>query len=209
MSDGVITTDMYTTVERSIQQTLKAAITAAGKAYLVFNNMIDKKKIADCHAAVAIMRISDTPNFSNGGGTKAVLDVPNVVGGHIVSFNRQPWPDSYDLLYQIESNADNLDDLRVLEIILRSALPPRQPLYLWDSTSGAFTTEWIEVRYAGYINRDVPQDNIYNRIQNVRFEAKNFRGTTTVVPAITNIQVSVPVPDGNTTQTGIDLQLGT
>lgn len=202
------TTDMYTTVERSIYQKLKATIAAASLTYSVFNNMVDKKKFPDLHASISVMKVSDVFTAENGGGARAFLDTPiKDGGGNITGYNREIWPDSYDLLYQIESSADNLDDLRKLETIIRVALRPRQTLFLWDSNAvpPAFTSEWIEYHYAGYINRDIPADNIYNRILNIRFDARNIQPTT-VIPAITEIDTLLATVDATEVTVAIPVQ---
>ncbi len=188
---SVPTTDMYTTVERSIFHKLTAGVAAAGGvAYMIFNNQVDKKKFPDLHGAIAIMKVSDVFTAANGGGQSAAIQTPVLnANGQAQSYTFQPWPDSYDLMYQIEATADNLPDVRAIENIIRTALRPRQPLYLWDSTNAVFTEEWIDYHYAGYINRDIPEENIYNRILNVRFEARNWMPTTSV-PAITQITVT-------------------
>lgn len=180
--------DMYTTVERSIYHTLVNTITAAGATYPVYNNLLDKKKMADQHSAISILKITDNEDYSHGGGQNSYLDTRS--GNDIV---RQEWPDTYDLMYQLECMSDNLNDIRAIENIVTQALRPRRRMFLWDNstTPPAFTTEWIEYRWAGYINRDQPTDNIYNRVRNIHFAARNFKGLSlTTVPAITSIVVT-------------------
>jgi hypothetical protein len=182
-------------VERSIYHKLKQYITALGKSYVVFNNQVDKKKYKDSHATISIIKVSDVETYANGGGIGAQIDTPVLdTNGNPQSYNRQPWPDSFELMYQVECAADNIQDLRELENIVIIGLRPRQPLYLWDSTAKAFTSEWVELRYAGYINRDIPPDNIYNRIRTVVVSAKSFQPTITI-PAITQVRGTAQITD--------------
>jgi hypothetical protein len=186
---SLYTTDMYTVVERSIVQTLKAYLALIGQDYRILNNQVDKKKYKDNHATICIMKVSDVYTAERGGGQDAFIDHKVLDGdGNVLSFTRADWPDSYNLMYQLESTADNLDALRKLEMILRTALRPRKPMKLWDSDTSAFTTEFIEYTYAGYINRDIPENNLYNRVLNIRFEARNYFVADNI-PAIKHIQV--------------------
>lgn len=175
--------DMYTDVERSIQQTLKAGSLARGYTYPIFNNMVSKKDIKDQRACMGVMKSSDTFQPANSGGTKSFIKTPVKVGGVIVGYTVQEWPDPFDLLYQFIIIADALNDARKLDQLIRDVLRPRTRLMLWDSTAlagaGAFTDKYCNFQYAGYINRDVPENSTYWRITNIRFEAFNYQETTT------------------------------
>lgn len=194
--------DMYMDIERSIQQALKAAVVPInGLVISIFNNMVSKANFADVHGAISIMKVSDVFAPANSGGTGAYIKtpVPNGTGGN-TSFVVQDWPDPYDLVYALTVSAETvknsvtaggitvagIDIVRACDAMIRTTLRPRQPLRIWDSTLNAGTGGWsanyVNYAYAGYINRDSPDDEIYNRVTNIRFEVFNYQ--------------SVPVSEG-------------
>jgi hypothetical protein len=118
----------------------------------------------------------------------------------VTSFETQEWPDPFDLLYQLTVSAETaevngqkisgLTFVRLADSLIRTVFRPRKPMYLWDSTAnggqGAFTTQYVNYAYAGYINRDSPSTELYNRVTNIRFEAFNYP-VSDPTPAITQV----------------------
>lgn len=192
--------DMYTDIERSIERKLVAAIAANSYNYPVFNNMISKKDIHNQGAGLSIMKSSDTFQPANGGGVKSVIRTPILVNGIVTGFEVQDWPDPYDLLYQLTVIAVTLPDARKLDQLIRDTLRPQKPLMLWDSAAnagdGAFTDKYVNYQYAGYVNRDVPDNSTYWRVTNIRFEAFSYQDALVTEPAITNIGFAFDVQQG-------------
>jgi len=194
--------DMYTDIERSIERTLVAAILAKSFNYPVFNNMVSKKDIHNQNAGLSIMKTSDVFNPANGGGAKAVIRTPVLNNlNQVSSFNVEDWPDPFDLLYQFTTIAVSLQDARNLDQLIRDTLRPQKILKLWDSAAnggqGAFTAEnYANYSYAGYINRDVPENSTYWRVTNIRFEVFNYQHIVTTEPAITAIDFAFDVQQG-------------
>jgi hypothetical protein len=184
------TTDMYTTLERSIQQTIQAGMRLASLGFPVFNNQIDTKKFKDSHEAIGITKVSDVPNYGLGGGAGAFLYTPVLVSDVVDSYIKQPWPDAYDVLYQLVIQADSLTILRQLENMIRNTLRPRQVMYLWNSTADGFSSNWVNYHFAGYINRDISSQSLYWRVINVRFEMYNLLPGV-AIPAVKTVNLDL------------------
>lgn len=207
--------DMYTDIERSLQQTLLAAMTpVSGLTISLFNNQVTKADYKNSHGAISIMKVSDVFQPANSGGTKAEIKTPVVdVNNNRLSFTVQEWPDPFDLVYSLTVSAETKKDpanpggvivsgleiVRYCDSLIRSALRPRQPLKLWDSTlnggTGGWSDNYVNYVYAGYINRDSPQEEIYNRVTNLRIEAFNYSVAPTnegIIKEITTTLNDVP-----------------
>jgi hypothetical protein len=174
--------DIYTDVERSIQQTLKAELVRRTWPYPIFVNQVDEKEYKNQVAAISIMKVSDVPDYTAGGGQGAVIRTPDG--------NSQKWPKWFNLLYQIRVTTQTGVDLRNLDGLIRYIFPPRGGvLWLWNSTTNAFTKSYCTYEYAGYINRDNPQFNMYDRITNMRFEVPSYAFPAAPENKITQIVV--------------------
>lgn len=189
-------TNMYEDVERSIWKTLEDLKIAWGYDWPIFNNIVTKKDFPNSPAALSIMKISDVPNFQNGGGVQAKLmsvatrDAQN----NPTAYNEQPWPQYYDVLYQFITLADNLYSARQIDLLIRRALAPRKGLRLFNSETEQWTDQRLDLQYAGYINRDVPSDFKFWRITNIRFEVPDFMPELSKqVPVITDFKVGTAV----------------
>ena len=205
--------DMYTDIERSIWKTLENTLIALGLAtpnadptlpansvYPLYNNILTKKDFPMASGALCIMKVSDVPNFENGGGTKAVLGTQTKnSAGVVTGIATQAWPQFYNLLYQIVALSDDLNIARTLDNLIRQALKPRTGMLLYDSTNNVWTTQRVDYHYAGYINRDVVADFKYWRVTNIRFEVPDYDATmVTNVGVINQINVSTEVAPLNT-----------
>jgi hypothetical protein len=180
--------DIYTDVERSIQQTIQAELIRRSWAYPIFTNRINEKDIGNVRAALGIMKISDIPDYTSGGG------VTSTIRG--TDGNAQPWPKWFNLLYQLRASAQNGVDIRNMDSIIRYVFPPRGGvLYLWDSVADHFTTSYCNYEYAGYINRDVPSQTLYDRITNIRFQVPSYAYPAVPETKITQIDVTDPALD--------------
>jgi hypothetical protein len=183
--------DMYTDVERSIYKVLDDALKACGYDYLIFNNLVTRKDYEAQHGCICLIKSSDVPNFKNGGGTTAKLREPAGFNPNdpkpFTQFNVQDWPQCYDLLYQLHVVGDDLSHLRRLEALIRTVLRPQGILKIWDSIHEVWTNSYSDISYAGYINRDVPEDSQYWRVTNIRFEVYNYDATVSTEPAITEV----------------------
>lgn len=179
--------DIYTDVERSIQQTLKAELTRRNWPYPIFTNKVNEKEFQNQKAALSIMKSSDTPNFASGGGQGAFI--------RDGAGNAQPWPAFFNLMYQIRIAAQNGVDVRNLDSVIRYAFPPRGVLWLWDSAANAITRSYCHYQYAGYINRDVPENTLFDRITNIRFEVPSYAYAASAEGQITQIAVNDPSLD--------------
>ena len=160
--------DIYTDVERSIQQTLRAELVRRGwDIYRIFTNKVDEKEFKAQTAALSIMKISDTPDYSSGGGQGAFI--------RDGQGNATPWPRFFNLVYQIRVTSQTGVDVRNLDSVIRYCFPPRGAvLWLWNSQTNAFSQSFCHYEYAGYINRDVPPESLYDRITNIRFEVPSY-----------------------------------
>ena len=186
--------DIYTDVERSIYMHLDAVIKSQGWDYPIFNNMATKKDFPNSPGAISIMKVSDVPNFANGGGPTAVLSevATKDVDGNPLTLSQQDWPQFFDVLYQVTVLADYVEDARKLDWVVRRALPPRKNLLLYDSEKNVWTTSSIFLSYAGYINRDVPESCQFWRCNNVRVEVPDYKPETSrIIPVITQATVGV------------------
>lgn len=189
--------DCYTEIERSIQQRLKQALTAKNINKPVLNSMISKADLNNNHAVFSIMQVTDVFNPGNGGGPKAQFMDPVIVNNKVDSYLRSDWPKAYDRIYQIEVQTDDVAMMRMFQQIVHDTFPPRGIMHVWDSTItdvngntvGGFTSSFVNYNYAGYINRDQPDQEFYCRIFNIRFEVFDFPTATESVPAIKTINV--------------------
>lgn len=197
--------DMYTDVERSIQQALKIAASSLSFNLAIFNDQVTKKDYPNQHASISLMRVSDTPNYANGGGQGAYFLEPVLVNNQVASYTKSNWPDPFDLLYSLTVTAETYKDstnntvlglycVRQADALIRQVFKPRQRLRLWDSTAnngagGWHPTAYVNYVYGGYINRDAPTDEIYNRVTNLRFEVFNYDMFPAQIPAITQVPV--------------------
>lgn len=181
--------DIYTDVERSIQQTLKAELTRRSwTAYPIFTNQVDEKEYKNSRAALGIMKSSDTPDYSAGGGQGAFIRDGNG--------NAKPWPKFFNLVYQLRVTAQSGVDVRNLDGLIRYCFPPRgSVLWLWDGVAGAFTRSYCTYEYAGYINRDMPSNSLFDRITNMRFEVPSYAFPEVAEGVITQIDVADPSLD--------------
>lgn len=188
------TTNMYEDVERSIWKTLEDAMLSMGVVYPVFNNLVSKKDFPAYHAAISVMKISDIPNYANGGGTKASLKTVKTkdANDNPLTYNVEPWPQFFDLLYQLVVNADTLDAARTCDLIIRRALFPHRTLRIFNSATLQWSSTYLNTSYAGYINRDIPTETRYWRVTNYRVEVPDYTPEyATEVPAMNDVVVGV------------------
>lgn len=196
--------DMYTDVERSIYKHFDDAIAAKGWAYKVFNNMVSKEDIADVHAGLSFMRYSDVFAPENGGGVKAqIKELVETTVEKPKHYVVQDWPDPFQLTYQFIVVANQLQDCRNLDGLIREVLRPRRRMMLWDSVAEQWTESYCDYTFAGYINRDVPADQTYWRVTNIRFDVFNFNTAQVEQPAILETEVITSV-DGQEESHTID-----
>lgn len=202
--------DMYTDIERSIQQALLVAVVPIdGLIIKIFNNQVSKSDYSDAHGAISISRITDVYQPGNGGGTGAYIrDAVKDANGAVTGFNQQQWPDAFDLMYALTISAETvknvavaggiavagLDIVRACDAMIRTVFKPRTPLRLWNSAANSGNGDWssnyVDYTYAGYINRDQPQDELYNRVTNIRFEVFNYDLVPKPVPSIRTVQMN-------------------
>lgn len=178
--------DIYTDVERSIQQTLKAELVRRNWSYYIFVNQVDEKEFKNQKAALGIMKGSDVPDHTSGGGQGAFIKTATT---------KQPWAQWFSLVYQMRVTSQTGVDMRNLDSLIRYCFPPRTPggvLWLWDSVNNRFTTSYCTYEYAGYVNRDVPPNNLYDRITNMRFQVPSYTKPAVPIVQITDIDVTDP-----------------
>jgi hypothetical protein len=209
--------DFYTNVERSIWLKLKAEFTANNWSYAILNQLVSKIDLSaqNLKTAVSIIKAGDIPNSSNGGGAGSHLDEMVYVNSQPVVYNRQEWPTSYDLLYQfhILADYDSLTDLRNIETAIRCAFPtpPRPnkiPLYNTTVSPAVLLKDYMLVTPAGYINRDVPEDQLYWRLMILRFECK-MRLASTAHNVDFIQQIGVTLETQNSDETNVEDQIFT
>jgi hypothetical protein len=176
--------DIYTDVERSLQQTFQIELAKRGwLAYPVMINQVDEKGIGNKRAALTIMKSSDTQELNAPGGFKGVI--------RDNQGNVQPYPKWFSLVYQLRVTAQNGVDVRNLDALIRDVFPPRgSVLWLWDSQAQAFTNKYVDYEYAGYINRDNPDNSVFDRITNMRFQVPSYAQPPAPETKITDIDVS-------------------
>lgn len=193
--------DCYTNVERTLYLRLMEVMTSQQRVYPVLNQMASKKDLEAPHAAISLIKAGDIPDQSQGGGTNAFVFNPvRNSEGDLVMFNKEPWPRHYKLLYQIHILADQgyLAELRYLEAVIRTAFPP--PPYnsfliydARDPDNVHLSEDRAEAFYGGYINRDIPENDLYWRVMNLKVEvserAQPFERTS--VPVIQSVDFSI------------------
>ena len=191
---------------------MKAAVVPInGLVIQIFNNMVSKADFANVHGAISIMKVSDVFQPANSGGTGSYIKTPVIEAPATTpsSFVVQDWPDPYDLVYALTVSAETvknvataggftvsgIDIVRACDSMIRSALRPRQPLKIWDSTlnagAGGWSSNYVNYAYAGYINRDSPDDEIYNRVTNIRFEVFNYESTPVTEGVISEVTTTL------------------
>lgn len=179
------------------------------KDYKNYHASIDIMRISDVFAphngggTGAYLR---TANFADGTDTDG-SDGFGVDGfgshpfgeGNVMSYNKTDWPDPWELTYSFTVSTESakgaaqtgLQHVRTLDQALRQAFRPRRPMVLWDSSlnngAGGWTDQYANYVWAGYINRDIPDEEMYSRVSNIRFEVFSYTGVTVVEPAITSV----------------------
>lgn len=177
--------DFYTPLERTLYIRLKNVMTQHSKDFSIFNQVVSKRAMGDVPVAISIVKAGDTPDLASGGGQSANLWTPVKNNQDtIVGYDKTPWPSFYSVLYQIHVLADqgHLDDLRYLETVVRQAFPaqPNNTFFLYDTTVPAapvLTGDKATSFYGGYINRDMPDNEMFWRVFILKVEVMQVAQT--------------------------------
>jgi hypothetical protein len=180
--------NMYTDLERSIYNHLKAALVAAGFPAVEVLNIQDDTTFPSQRTVIRFAKVYDIPNENAPRGPGSELLTPVSQNGQITSYQRRDYPDGYKCNYKINCCAESIEMIRDMEMVLKHTFRMQHPVYLYDSDTNTLTDSYCDISYRGFLNQDNVDLGFFSRAHILQFEVYDYStATPTTIPAITSI----------------------
>ena len=175
--------DVNMDVDRSLWHVFNAALTTANRLDIPIFNKVDKRDFAKVPTALVFNKLSDLPDTSSTGGTAAKAYAP--IANDTLHLNEAKWGQPVKFLYELRVSSTVLDDVRLLEAIIRENTPHQGILNIYDATTDTLAPlEYFNILQTGYANRDDFKEGYYLRVRTLRLEGFAMPASATPVPVL-------------------------